>query len=161
MKLIKYAFYFIIMASIPFSLAARDTSSGCGLGWEVNDDKSFLGTTTRGTTHSTLNPSFSMTSGTSGCDRHSVVKNDKKAIHFAEANFANLMIEMPMGNGEFLSGFARVLGCGGALDTFERVMQENYENIYSYEEITPFEMYDNVIEQIMENDELSSSCQVI
>lgn len=161
MKVIKYAFYILILMSIPFHLSARDSSSGCGIGWEVNDDNSFFGTSTRGTTHATFVPTFSMTFGTSGCARHSVVRNDAKGIHYAEANFANLMIEMPMGNGEFLAGFADVLGCGEVSASFGNVMQKNYKDIYSSDKITPVEMYNNVIKQIMKNGDLSRSCHLI
>ncbi|MCP4753555.1 MAG: DUF3015 domain-containing protein [Proteobacteria bacterium] len=161
MAVFKSTLFFLVLMVLSLSLYARDTSSGCGIGWEINDDNSFLGTTTRGTTHSTFNPSFSMTSGTSGCARHSIVKNEAKGIHYAEANYANLMTEMSLGNGEFLSGFAHVLGCGDVENTFKDVMQKNYGNIYSSDDVAPVEMYNNVIRQIEEDSQLSGSCRSI
>ncbi|MGK5093357.1 DUF3015 family protein [Deltaproteobacteria bacterium TL4] len=160
MKKTSYVFLIIMLTLIPFDLFARDSSDGCGLGWEVNGDSTFLATSTRGTTNATFSPSFSMTSGTSGCSKHSLVRNEAKGIHYTEANFSNLMMEMPMGNGEFLTGFAEVLGCGEVMETFGDVMQKNYETIYAFDKITPAEVYQNVIQQIQDNADLSRSCRL-
>ena len=60
-----------------------------------------------------------------GNQKHSIVKNESKGMHFAEANFASLMIAMSQGDGEFLSGFSEVLGCSNADTTFKRVLRKN------------------------------------
>ncbi|MBF0238906.1 MAG: DUF3015 family protein [SAR324 cluster bacterium] len=161
MKLIISTFLLMVCMSVAVPLFARDGSDGCGMGWDVTEEKSFLGTSTRGTTNATFSPTFSMTSGTSGCDKHSIVRQDARGIHYAEANFSNLKMEIPQGNGEFLFGFAQVLGCGDVTEMFGTVMQKNYEKIYSSEQITPVEMYQNVLQQIRNNDALSGSCRVI
>lgn len=160
MKLQKLIFLslFCLIVLIALPAYAKDTSSGCGLGWEVIEDKSFLGTIIRGTTHSILAPSFSMTFGTSGCDKHTIVKNEFKGIHYTEANYASLMVEMPQGNGEFLSGYAQILGCTKVDDTFKSVVQHNYEAIYATSDITPFQVYKNVLTQIEGNVILSTNC---
>lgn len=161
MTIIKSALCFLILMALSFNLLARDKSDGCGLGWEIIEDHSFLGTSIRGTTNSVLSPTFSMTSGTSGCESHSIVKNEARGIHYAEANFANLMMEMSLGNGEFLAGFAQVVGCGEVENTFEDVMQKNYLEIYSSANITPVEMYNNVLRQIRKDTVLSGNCHSI
>lgn len=157
-RFIHFIFHCCILMLMTSPLSAKDTSSGCGLGWEVNKDKSFLGTIIRGTTHSILAPTFSMTFGTSGCDKHSVVQNEFKGLHFTEANYANLMVEIPTGSGEFLSGYSQVLGCSAVDDTFKSVMQHNYEAIYSASDITPTQVYLNVMDQIKGNVVLSTNC---
>ncbi|MFM8315218.1 MAG: DUF3015 family protein [Deltaproteobacteria bacterium] len=50
-------------------------TDSCGLGWQVTQKKSFLATTTRGTTNAFVPPTFGMTFGTIGCDKHSFAKN--------------------------------------------------------------------------------------
>ena len=163
MKLFKSAlsFGFLVLFFLTTPAIARDKSDGCGLGWEVTDENSFLGTSTRGTTNSTFVPTFSMTFGTSGCARHSIVKNESKAMHYAEANFASLMIEMSQGSGEFLAGFSEVLGCSGADGTFKQVMQSNYSDIYSSMDTTPSEMVESVLVKIKSHSVLSGSCYAI
>ncbi len=115
----------LIAASTLSSMAiARDSSNGCGLGWEVTDKKTMSATTTRTTTNMTIPNTFGMTSGTIGCEQHSIVKNDKAPVHFSEANYEVLMSEMAAGQGETLNNFAAVLGCDQT--QFANSLQSNY-----------------------------------
>ncbi|MBK9038693.1 MAG: DUF3015 family protein [Bdellovibrionales bacterium] len=56
-----------IMLAFPLVSQAKDTMDGCGLGWEVTDSETMIGTTTRGTTNMFVPPAFGMTTGTIGC----------------------------------------------------------------------------------------------
>lgn len=103
-------------------------STGCGLGWQVTQKKSFLATTTRETTHAFVSPSFGMTSGTSGCDQHSFAKRDVKALEYAVTNADPLMIEMAQGQGEWLEGFSAVMGCSNQA-AFGQTLRANYGKI--------------------------------
>jgi len=158
MKLTKSLLLLAAFSLASANLYAADSSSGCGLGWEVNGDTSMLGTTTRNTTHATLAPTFSMTFGTSGCARHSIVKNESKGIHYAEGNFASLMVEMSQGQGEVLAGFAEVMGCAKAEAQFGSVMQSHYGEIFTSAKATPSEMYQQVKLKIKADQGLSNSC---
>ena len=160
MKHFKTLILMFAFAALSTNLYAADSSSGCGLGWKVNGDNSFMGTITRGTTHAVLIPTFSMTAGTSGCAKHSIVKNDAKGKFFIEGNLANLMVEMSLGQGEVLAGFAEAMGCGSVESSFGTVMQENYGQIFTSDEVTPMEAYDRVKSQIMANHHLATSCQI-
>ncbi len=124
-------FIAILIGVVGFSAHAADQSSGCGLGWKVNSRNSLSGTTTRGTTNPYGISSFFGTSfGTSGCEKHSIVQKEKRAIHYAESNYDNLILEMAKGSGEFLNGFAATLGCKSEL--FGPTMQKNYSKIYQH-----------------------------
>ena len=158
MNTLKMLFVLSILLFLAMPGYARDTSSGCGIGWEVNDDHSFVGTSTRGTTHSTFNPSFSMTSGTSGCKRHSLVERDLRGIQYVAANFLSLMVDMSQGQGDSLSAFATLLGCNSVQETFGQVMQDNLSEIYPVKAFTPEEMYWKVVRKIQGHDLLAQSC---
>jgi len=160
MKALKIVLLFAVMMFLAAPLYARDSSSGCGLGWEVNGDNSFLGTSTRGTTHATFVPTFSMSFGTSGCAKHSVVQNEKRGLHYAEGNFASLMVEMSVGQGEVLNGFAAVMGCGTEQSAFGQIMQARYGEIFTSVDITPVDMYHNVMRQIRADNQLAGSCSL-
>lgn len=97
-----------IFANVSF---AGDGSSGCGLGWQVAPKQSLLSSFSRSITHVFLPNTFSMTFGTSGCARHSIVKKDSAIQHFVEANFENLQIEMAQGQGENLAMLTELMGC--------------------------------------------------
>ena len=121
----------ILMSS--FSVfAAGDSNApgtdGCGLGWQVTQKKTFSATTTRGTTNAVIPPTFGMTSGTIGCEQHSLVKAEMKQIHYADANYENLMNEIAEGKGEFLTGFAQTMGCKDSAE-FSSALQSQFGTI--------------------------------
>lgn len=141
MKLIS-VFCILLMASIS---QAEDKSSGCGLGWKVTSRQSLLSSAIRNYTNSTASSTFGMTSGTSGCDRHSIVKNESKEIHFAESNFNSLMVEMAKGQGEYLKGFAMVMGCKeNQTNDFSRAVQKNYNNLFPNQGSNPSQLVNDV-----------------
>lgn len=142
------------------SLFAADTSSGCGMGYEVAPKQSLVSSSTRALVNGTFSNSIAMTLGTSGCAKHSIVKNDAKGIHFAEANMNQLALEMSRGNGEFVAGFASVYGCNNA-EAFGSMVQANYETVLPSESTSGVELYNNVKAQIKNNAALSASCSMI
>ncbi len=135
------------------SLAA-DGSGGCGPGWNSLSSSSIRSTTNSSSGIS----SFAMTSGTSNCQRHSIVLKEKEAQHFAETNQQNLEIEMAQGSGEYLAAFARTLGCDlSVTSTFERTMQVRYPEIVT-PNVTPIQMLQNVKQQIHRTPDLANRC---
>ncbi len=156
--MLKFLALMILVAS--FAAMADQNSPGgtdsCGLGWQVTQKKTFSATTTRGTTNSVVPPTFGMTSGTIGCEQHSVVKADMKQLHYADANYENLMTEIAEGQGEFLTGFAQTMGCTGSSD-FSSVLQSKYQTISSGK--TPGELVRKVKAIIRDTASLSASCQ--
>jgi len=122
-----------LLVVLPLTMVhAEDKSSGCGLGWMVTQKHSLFASTIRSTTNALFgNQTFGMTSGTSGCAKHSIVKNEKQLIHYTEANLANLEIEMAIGEGEFLQAFGRSLGCQDAvLGKFGQMTKNSYGRIF-------------------------------
>jgi hypothetical protein len=101
-----------------------------------------------------------MTLGTSGCAKHSIVKNDAKGIHFAEANMNVLALEMSRGNGEFVAGFASVYGCNNT-EAFGSMVQSKYEAVLPSANTSGVELYNNVKAQIKNNAALYASCSLI
>ncbi len=89
-------------------------SDGCGLGWQVTQKKSFLGTTTRGTTNAIVPPTFGMTTGTIGCDQHTFAKNEMPAVNMIATNQDAIMIDIAAGGGENLAALAQAMGCANA-----------------------------------------------
>lgn len=132
-------------------------SDGCGLGWQVTKKKSFLATTTRGTTNAIVPPTFGMTTGTIGCDQHSFAKRDIPAMQFVATNYDVLKMQMAAGSGESLEALARTMGCKDAsLSAFARMTQDKYEVISNA--AGSIELF-NAIKQELSNDAaLASSC---
>ena len=147
----------LVSATSAFS---KDSSSGCGMGWEVAPRQSLISSTTRSIVNATFSSTIAMTLGTSGCAKHSIVKNDAKGIHFAEANLNQLAIEMARGNGEFVTSFATVFGCQNST-AFGSMVQANYEVVLPSEKTSGVELYNNVKAQIKNNATLASSCSLI
>ena len=142
------------------SVFAADSSSGCGMGYEVAPKQSLVSSSTRSLVNSTFSSTVAMTLGTSGCAKHSIVKNDAKGIHFAEANMNVLALEMARGNGEFVAGFASVYGCSDA-SLFGSMVQSKYETVLPSANTSGVELYNNVKAQIKNNAALAASCSLI
>lgn len=145
------------LSSVAFS---ADSSSGCGMGYEVAPKQTLISSSTRAIVNATFSSSIAMTLGTSGCAKHAVVKNEMKGIHFAEANMNQLALEMARGNGEVVSSFATVLGCSDT-NAFLSLVQSNYESVLPSTKISGSELYNNVKNQIKNNKNLSTNCTLI
>jgi hypothetical protein len=115
-------------------------SDSCGLGWEVTQKKSFLGTTTRGTTNGVVPPTFGMTTGTIGCDQHSFAKNELPALNFVASNQDAIMIDIAAGGGENLAALAQTMGCSDSA-AFARKAQASYGSLVN---VSSNQFYRNV-----------------
>ncbi len=134
----------LLCSFIIFSFSVHaDSSSGCGLGWMVFKDQSLVSSTLRNTTHFILPNTFSMTFGTSGCAQHKIVLNEKRAIHFIESNYAQLMIDMAKGSGEYLNALADLTEYTGDREVFGEMVQINYGKLFPTVSTTPVMMYQN------------------
>ncbi len=143
MKKIVVAVVFLSGLSAFAAGAGSDKSSGCGLGWEIAPQKSLISSYTRSITNASTSSTSGMTSGTSGCDRHSIVDNEKLDIHYAEVNFHSLMLEMAQGHGEYLNGFATVLGCSDAnISQFSKMAQKHYKSLMPSQNASPTQLVD-------------------
>lgn len=139
------------------SALANDSSSGCGLGWEVAPKQSLLSSAFRDTTNLILPNTFSMTSGTSGCAKHDIVKNEREQMYFVEANLEQLTLEMARGDGEYLRSFASVMGCDSSYGDFSTAVQKGYSKIFSGS-VTPSHVLEGVKAEIRSNATLAKSC---
>ena len=155
---LKYLIPVILASLITLPAMADDSSSGCGLGWMVFKKNSLVSSALRATTNAIALNTVAMTSGTSGCAQHSIVKNESRGIHFTEANFEQLKMELAQGQGEFSQGLALVMGCEGQTERFQNVMQNQYSEINAG---TPVQFYQNVKKEIGRDNLLAQGCHTI
>jgi hypothetical protein len=149
----------VILFAYTQSSQAADSSSGCGLGWEVTQKQSLLSSAIRNTTNTFLPNTFSMTSGTSGCQKHSIVKNDEQAVIYAVNNQHSLLMEMAQGKGEFLNGFAQTLGCDSSrYSDFAKLTQSHYSEIVKASSSDGIELYRQVRSQMESSPALKGQC---
>lgn len=123
--------FLILSIILSGNLLAKDTSSGCGLGWAITDKKSLSASSTRTTTNGIVPNTFGMTSGTLGCEEHSLVKTDMAPLYFTEVNYEILLTEMAEGKGEILEAFAHLLGC--EQNRFSQSVQNAYGRIVTFD----------------------------
>ena len=147
----------LVLAFFSTGALAADSSSGCGLGWEVTQKQSLVSSAIRSTTNAFLPNTFSMTFGTSGCTKHSIVRNEQEQKYFVEANLDQLTLEMAQGDGEYLRGFAAVMGCERVYGDFSRSVQRNYGTIVPAVS-NPAAILENVKREIQANPTLSQAC---
>ncbi len=124
-------FLFAILGSFVGAAAYAGSPGGsdmCGLGWEITNKKSFLATTTRGTTNAFVPPTFGMTTGTIGCDQHSLAQADIPAAQFVASHYDALMMDMAMGQGESLQALAQAMGCSSS-EAFGDMTRRNFSSL--------------------------------
>jgi len=133
------------VAALSTSLfAGVNSQTGCGLGsMIIKDDSSAVMLSLQQTTNGTsLNQSFGITSGTSGCKKTKLVMNER-AEQFVAANMDTLAKEIAMGHGESVDTLAELLNVADK-DAFAASLQNNYQAIYSNESVDMADVLDAV-----------------
>lgn len=140
-----------VLLLAPLALMAKGGNhpmAGCGLGYVLfgNTDNSrlmqILAATTNGTS---ANQTFGMTSGTSGCTEDGAVKFVKEAEVFAEVNLDSLKREMAMGQGQYVTSFAALLGAQGSqIPKMVTLFQKEYTTIFPSADTSSGEMLENL-----------------
>jgi len=130
----------LLISSI--AIARADSSTGCGLGTLIWKQNSIVSALFRATTNQSFSSQlFGITTGTSGCSQHSIVKRDMYPVYYAEANLPELRHEMAQGQGEYLATFASVLGCSPAAQAqFMQWAQRSYSTMFSSAETSSADM---------------------
>lgn len=149
----------IVLFAGSFQAKAADSSSGCGVGWMIFKDQSLISSALRATTNGIFLNTIAMTFGTSGCARHSIVLNDKKTLHYTEANQAQLQMEVAQGSGEHLNGLSYLMDCSP--EVFSSTLQENYGEVFNKERMSAREVVNNIQAQVLLNKNLARSCGII
>jgi len=137
---------------------AADQSSGCGLGWQVTSKNSLLSSSIRSTTNAVLPNSFSMTFGTSGCTKHSIVQLEREQEYFVNVNFEHLNVDLAQGSGEYLASFAVVMGCGKMTSHFGQVMQSQYGKLVRDLDSNAATFLKRVRQTVKDDASLNASC---
>lgn len=152
----------LLLAITFFSVQSfADSSVGCGLGSLIWKKNSIVSALFRATTNASFSSQlFGITTGTSGCTQHSIVKRDMAPVYYAESNMENLRVEMAMGEGEYLNAFAATLGCElSDQKLFNDVTKSQYETIFRVDTKTPAQMLNNVKSVINKNATLKNTCE--
>ena len=134
MKFLIYVMTILTLTN--YQVHAADKSSGCGLGKMIAPRKSLVSTSTAATTDgfSWHTRSSAMTSGTSGCAEHSLVKSEHRKEHFISTNINSLKYESALGAGEHLLALADIYGCPSTSFTqFSHTMKSHYKDIFGAE----------------------------
>ncbi len=141
------------------SVALADNSTGCGLGSMIWKKNSIVSALFRATTnHSFSSQLFGITTGTSGCSQHSIVKRDMYPVYYAEANLPELRYELAQGQGEYVATFAEVLGCSPAAQAeFAAWAQGSYSKLFKNENASSADFLKGLGQELKQTS-FASSC---
>ncbi len=140
------------------SAFAAQENTGCGLGTMVFDGKDgiapqVLAVTTNGTSG---NQTFGITSGTLGCTQDGVVQSSEKLSMFTGSNMDKLARDMSVGHGESLETMANLMGIEEQdKGRFYSASQENFDKIFSSEDVTAEQVLASLNEVMAEDETLS------
>jgi len=121
-------------------------NTGCGLGNQVitNQDSVLMQVFAATTNGTSGNQTFGITSGTSGCAKPAKFVSNERANEFVAGNMDALASDISNGQGEALSTLATLLNVSNT-DTFASVLQENFDSIYSSENVSSADVIDNIV----------------
>lgn len=125
-------------------MAGVNNQTGCGLGsMIIKDDSTAVLLALQATTNGTSgNQTFGITSGTLGCQKTQFVMNEQ-AEEFVASNMDQLAKEMAIGRGESIDTLAELLEISDKA-TFSASLQENYNKIYTSQNVKMADVLDNI-----------------
>lgn len=152
-----------LMLGLPGVAFAAKGAQSCGIGPEVIGGKGIVSQVLVQYTNVTLLPSnaVSVTAGTSGCGYSDVVQKDAPRLQYVHFNYDNLAEDAAKGEGVYISGFTRIMGCSedaGALLT--RKVHDQFTDLF----IKPADgekevfFYTTIKQEISEHPLLSKGC---
>lgn len=122
---------FTALVSFSPKTFADDTSRGCGVGSLAAPQKTLVSTSIAGTVdYFVPSQTFGLTSGTSGCAKHSLVLNQKMQEHFIAVHLEQIKLDSAIGGGESIEVLARTFGCNDqGSDFLGAKLQFNFERL--------------------------------
>jgi hypothetical protein len=137
-----------------------DSSVGCGLGSIIFKKNSILSALLRATTNASFSSQlFGITSGTSGCSQHSIVKKEMLPQYFAEIQLKNIQLDISVGRGDYLIALAESFDCNNSLqNVFNSELKKSYGQLFSQMDVQPTEFINKSKNIIMQNEKLKAGC---
>ncbi len=130
----------LVTGLLTLSPLAALANPGCGIGSQVLDgSKGFFSHMFALTTNQT-GVSYSMTSGTSGCDTSKPIV---AATIFIDQNMEQMAEDIAVGEGEVVFTLAELLKVQQKED-FIALMQENFDQIYTSDSLSAEEIMQNI-----------------
>lgn len=143
---------------------ATDGSSGCGPGWYVFQESSLLSSLLRSTTNSFLYPivTFGMTSGTSNCTQHSLVKTEQESLKYATENYYELLTDVATGRGEATATFAQIIGCSPqSIPLFQKRLRAKFNQLFPDHQADAAHLLTETYRIILEDVMLGHECDQV
>lgn len=133
-----------VIALSSSAMAGVNSQTGCGLGsMIIKDDSTAILLALQATTNGTSgNQTFGITSGTLGCQKTKFVMNGQ-AEEFVASNMDQLAKEIAIGHGESIDTLAELLEISDKA-TFSASLQENYNKIYTSQDVKMADVLDNI-----------------
>jgi len=125
------------------AFAAANSNTGCGLGSMLIDKQGLVWNILQITTNNiSLNNSFGITSGTSGCKSGGIAM-DSRTQEFVASNMDALSTQIAQGKGEHLDTLVELLAVNDK-EAFKVALQENYTKLYKSKDAQMADVLDGV-----------------
>ncbi|NBU21310.1 DUF3015 domain-containing protein [bacterium] len=149
----------LLLCSVLLSISSQAHASkwgtaGCGVGSLIFEDKPGKIQLLAGTTNEFFGQTYSITTGTSNCTE---AAGREEAMMYINANQKPLAKDVSRGQGETLSGLAKVLGCSNQ-ERLGFVLQKNYKSIFSGS--TPESIAESIESSVQSDEQMSGKCSL-
>jgi hypothetical protein len=132
--------------------------AGCGLGSAAlgKEGNQVLAATTNGTFYSQL---FGITSETLNCVDDNAAQVAHRSDVYIQFNKYALQGDIAQGQGETLAAYSKLVGCSSD-EKLGQALKGQFDTIFTNENKNPNEITDAIMSVIMEDKNLSLSCQL-
>ena len=135
----------LLIIAAPLAYADLESNVGVGLGTAIFEghDGLISQIAASSTNQIFFNQAFAIISGTLGAEQPTEIWASKQLNNFVAENMRNLAQDIAQGQGESLEAICSILEIEDS-DTFNSKLQENFNQIYTSDEITHQEVIINM-----------------
>ena len=135
-----------LASSLVCSAGTKDANVGIGLGTIIFEGHDGLVSQVCAATTNGLfgNQTFAISSGTLGAEKPAELWAKEQMNEFIKGNMDNVAMAIAMGEGESVDTIADILKVEDK-EAFKTSLQENFQSIYTNEEVTHVEVVNNIM----------------
>lgn len=149
----------IFVFAINADAGANYNDAGCGLGSMLFASNTKGQQILAGTTNGIASQTFAISSVSSDCREAGIVRIEREREVFAAVNFRALSRELAVGEGDYASSLASLMGCRqDAVVAFLTFAKSHYADIVPDAKTTPKELVRNLEREVSSDPVLSTVC---
>ncbi len=151
---------FLVSTTVVLAKGSNYGAGGCGIGSKAFKENSVGSQIGASITNGLLTHTWSITSGTSGCEPDVASHIEKEQIKFVVTNYNSLRQEMATGKGEKLEAFIGLMGCSSVSSSFSQMTQKKHSELFEIKREEADKFVKIIKNNIQIDNNLAKSCHI-